>query len=184
MGGGALHTAAVVGLGLLIGLETVVNVLQVGADPITDGIEAATIAEEVALIGGEEVAAESASVAVDSATAFEFVAADGGGSQGGLNLFKYKDSTSTRADGWRDGDYFLRNVWQGSPKATWLGRSGMKGNSGLLRQEMAKGKPIYDSYVDEVGNLIPTRGFLNAERYQLESRGWSFDPSRGAWLPS
>ena len=33
------------------------------------------------------------------------------------------------------------------------------------------------------GNLIPTGGFLNAERFSLQSRGWIYDPRQGAWLP-
>ena len=28
-----------------------------------------------------------------------------------------------------------------------------------------------------------TRGFLNAERYVLQSRGWTYSPMQGAWLP-
>ena len=99
------------------------------------------------------------------------------GTSGGLNLFKFGDATSTRGTGWRDGDYFLRNGWKGTVKDTW------KGNSSLLRQEMGKGNPIFDSYVDGSGNLIPTGGFLNMERNVLINRGWTFDTSTGAWVP-
>jgi RHS repeat-associated protein len=67
MGGGALRTVAEYGLDGLLVVETVVNVVQFGVDPITDGLEVGTAAARAALIGGEEVAAESASVAVESA---------------------------------------------------------------------------------------------------------------------
>ncbi len=33
------------------------------------------------------------------------------------------------------------------------------------------------------GNLIPTGGFLNAERFTLQSNGWIYSSSCGAWLP-
>jgi hypothetical protein len=48
---------------------------------------------------------------------------------------------------------------------------------------MSLGKPIFDSYRTPNGNLIKTNNFLNAERYILESRGWNYNPARGAWLP-
>ncbi|MGC4192633.1 MAG: hypothetical protein QM589_15940 [Thermomicrobiales bacterium] len=97
--------------------------------------------------------------------------------QGGLNLFKHKSPQALRDSGWRDGDYFLRNEWKGNVKDTW------KGNSSLLRQEMRNGKPIFDSYVDEAGELIPTGGFLSMERNVLINRGWTFDSELGAWVP-
>jgi hypothetical protein len=50
---------------------------------------------------------------------------------------------------------------KGSPKANW------KANSGALRKEMQSGKPIFDSYKLPNGDLIKTKGFLNAERNLL-----------------
>lgn len=96
---------------------------------------------------------------------------------GGLNLYKFKDPTSLRPTGWREGDYLLAPKWQGSAKATW------KHNSSLLRREMAKRKPIFETYVDAAGNYIPTKGFLNMERNVLINRGWTYDPSIRAWVP-
>ncbi|MBV1881333.1 MAG: hypothetical protein KUG82_06850 [Pseudomonadales bacterium] len=61
---------------------------------------------------------------------------------------------------------------QGSPKANW------KQNSGVLRQEMGKGKPIRDASPGDTSGQ-----FLNAERNLLESRGWSFDNSTNYWNP-
>jgi hypothetical protein len=66
---------------------------------------------------------------------------------------------------------------QGSPKLNW------KQNSAFLRSEMNLGKPIFDSYRLPNGNLIPTGGFLNAERSLLQSRGWLYNSGQGAWLP-
>jgi hypothetical protein len=48
---------------------------------------------------------------------------------------------------------------------------------------MGRGKPIFDSFRSSNGNLIPTGGFLNAERGLLQSRGWIYNSVRGAWLP-
>ncbi len=100
-----------------------------------------------------------------------------GGVNGGLNLFKWKDKTSNAASGWKEGDRFLRLPNRGSAAANW------KQNSGVLRSEMRKGNPIYDSYRNASGQQIPTGGFLGAERKLLESRGWSFNPSTGAYHP-
>jgi Bacterial TSP3 repeat len=97
--------------------------------------------------------------------------------RGGLNLFKWKHPTSTRADGWREGDRMLTVPWKGSPKGTW------KENASRLRREMRSGEPIYETYVDEAGNLIPTKGFLRAERNLLEAHGWEYNPRLRAWLP-
>jgi hypothetical protein len=97
--------------------------------------------------------------------------------RGGLNLFKWKDATSTTASGWREGDRMLTVPWKGSPKATWAE------NSSRLRNEMRSGEPIYGSYVDGAGNQIPTKGFLNAERNVLSNRGWRYDPGTRAWTP-
>ena len=67
---------------------------------------------------------------------------------------------------------------QGTPKLNW------KQNAGRLREEMGKGKPIYDSYRHAAtGNQIPTKGFLNAERKLLESSGWKYNPQTGAYHP-
>ena len=61
---------------------------------------------------------------------------------------------------------------RGSAKANW------KQNSGVIRQEISKGKPIRDaSPGDKRGQ------FLNAERYLLESRGWTFDKGSSFWNP-
>ncbi len=61
---------------------------------------------------------------------------------------------------------------RGSAKANW------KQNSGVIRQEISKGKPIRDaSPGDKRGQ------FLNAERNLLESRGWTFDKSSSFWNP-
>ena len=61
---------------------------------------------------------------------------------------------------------------QGSPKANW------KQNSGVLREEMGKGKPIRDASPGD------TKGqFLNAERNLLENRDWKFDKSSNMWNP-
>ena len=97
--------------------------------------------------------------------------------EGGLNLFKWKDATSTRSSGWREGDRFLYLPNQGSVRANWAQ------NARRLREAIRRGKPIFDSYVDDAGNLIPSKGFLNAERNLLKSRGWEFNPSTGAWHP-
>ena len=96
---------------------------------------------------------------------------------GGLNLFKWKHHTSTRATGWKKGDYFLRLKNLGNAKLNW------KQNSGLLRKEMRKGNPIYDSYLKGNGMQRKTDGFLNAERKLLESHGWFFDKVTGAYHP-
>jgi len=98
--------------------------------------------------------------------------------QGGLNLFKFGDSTSTTATGWSEVDYFLNLPNQGSPAANWAQ------NSSALRPVMSQGNPIYDSYIDAAtGEQIPTTGFLNAERNLLENHGWSFNPQTGAYHP-
>jgi RHS repeat-associated protein len=103
------------------------------------------------------------------------VAAKGG--QGGLNLFKWGAKQTTKSTGWKTGDYMLHLPNKGTPKLNW------KANYGALRREMGLGKPIFDSYRLPNGNLIPTGGFLNAERYILQSRGWIYSPTQGAWLP-
>ncbi|GAA4439043.1 hypothetical protein GCM10023091_20670 [Ravibacter arvi] len=97
------------------------------------------------------------------------------GTQGGLNLFKFGKPTTTTAEGWKTGDRMLKMYDQGSPKLNW------KQNSGFLRREMHSGNPIFDSYRYPNGQQIPTGGFLNAERKLLESRGWIYNPSTGAY---
>lgn len=96
---------------------------------------------------------------------------------GGLNLFKYGSQEAETNIGWKSGDRFLNMNDRGTPKLNW------KQNSGLLRSEMNLGKPIFDSYRLPNGNLIPTRGFLNAERYLLQIRGWNYNQGNGAWMP-
>jgi len=48
---------------------------------------------------------------------------------------------------------------------------------------MNLGKPIFDSYRLPNGDLIPTGGFLNTERYIFQTRDWIYNPCRGAWMP-
>ena len=48
---------------------------------------------------------------------------------------------------------------------------------------MAKGKPIFESYINLDGTLIETDGFLNFERVFLMSKGWVYDSKQGAWMP-
>ncbi len=48
---------------------------------------------------------------------------------------------------------------------------------------MGLGKPIFDSYRSANGSLIPTGGFLGAERFTLQTRGWIYNSSKGAWMP-
>ena len=97
--------------------------------------------------------------------------------RGGLNLFKWKDATSTTSSGWREGDRFLYLPNQGSQKVNWAQ------NSSRLRQEMQSGQPIFDSFRKADGSLKETTGFLNAERNLLQNRGWTFNQSTGAWHP-
>ena len=99
-------------------------------------------------------------------------------SEGGLNLFKWRAKQTEESTGWKTGDYMLHLPDKGTPKLNW------KANYGALRREMSLGKPIFDSYRLSNGNLIPTGGFLNAERYILQSRGWMYNPGNGAWMPS
>ena len=108
------------------------------------------------------------------------VAAKGVGAaeKGGLNLFKWGKDTTTKPGGWKDGDFMLHLPDQGSAKANWAQ------NAGRLREQMRQGNPIYDSYRDALtGQQIPTQGFLRAERNLLESRGWQYNPSTGAYHP-
>lgn len=103
----------------------------------------------------------------------------------GLNLFRSGKSTTMTSQGWKMGDRMLNLPNKGSPKANW------KQNSGFLRQEMGKGKPIFDSYRNpRTGAQIPSGQtptssgrFLNAERQLLETRGWKYNPQNGAYHP-
>ena len=97
--------------------------------------------------------------------------------QGGLNLFKHNSAQALKETGWKSGDRFLKMYNKGTPQLNW------KQNSGFLRQEMKLNNPIFDSFIETNGVLKETGGFLNAERYLLQSRGWSFDLNMGAWLP-
>jgi len=97
--------------------------------------------------------------------------------RGGLNLFKWGAPQTTRMTGWKVGDYMLHLPDKGTPKLNW------KANYGALRREMSLGKPIFDSYRFPNGDLIPTGGFLNAERSILQGRGWNYNPFNGAWMP-
>lgn len=66
----------------------------------------------------------------------------------------------------------------GSPQANWAR------NAGVLREEMGSGAPIRDATVDPVtGEWIKNTGFLRAERYLLEDRGWIYDPKTTFWYP-
>ena len=71
-----------------------------------------------------------------------------------------------KAAGWKEGDYMLHLPYKANPKLDWMA------NYSALRREMGLGKPIFDSYRLPNGNLIPTGGFLNAERFILQTRGW------------
>ncbi|EQA45783.1 intein N-terminal splicing domain protein [Leptospira broomii serovar Hurstbridge str. 5399] len=124
--------------------------------------------------GTEKAAAQGAKEAEKAVTA-----AAKEGEAGGLNLFKWNDPTSTNPSGWKQGDRFLLLPNKGNPRANW------EQNYSRLREEMVKGKPIYESFVDSFGNLKPTKSgsFLNAERYTLRTRGWTYDPLQKAWLP-
>lgn len=60
----------------------------------------------------------------------------------------------------------------GNPKANW------KQNSGVLRQEMNRGRPIRDASPGDTGGQ-----FLNAERNLLQDRGWTYDSNTSHWNP-
>ncbi len=99
------------------------------------------------------------------------------GTQGGLNLYKWGAEQTGKSTGWKAGDYMLHLPNKGTPALNW------KANYGALRSEMNLGKPIFDSYRLPNGNLIPTGGFLNAERSILQGRGWLYNSGSGAWMP-
>lgn len=173
-------------LALLVGLLLAVLTSAVGAGPSAAETRVGVSHSASILLVGPSASIAAGHVGVHtvpgqdvaSATCVAAKAAPGApGAQGGLNLFKHKSPQALRASGWRDGDYFLRNEWKGNVKDTW------KANSSLLREQMRSGKPIFDSFVDEAGNLIPTGGFLNMERNVLINRGWTFDTGVGTWAP-
>ena len=60
----------------------------------------------------------------------------------------------------------------GNPQANW------KQNYGVLRQVMGLGLPIGDKSPGDTGGQ-----FLNAERYTLQDRGWTFDEETNLWCP-
>jgi hypothetical protein len=61
----------------------------------------------------------------------------------------------------------------GDPQLNW------RRNAGVLRQEMRGGLPIRDA-----SPAIDMGGpFLNAERYLLRDRGWTYDPATNFWMP-
>lgn len=98
--------------------------------------------------------------------------------EGGLNLYKWKSPASMSPTGWKNGDYFLYLPKQATTKLLW------KANYSSLRYEMSLKKPIFETHIYPNGNLIPTQGFLNAERFTLDFRGWKYNPEKAAWMPS
>jgi len=95
--------------------------------------------------------------------------------KGGLNLYKSNKPQTSSLSGWKEGDRMINFPDQGSPKANW------EQNYGILRAEMRNGNPIFDSYRGVNGEQIPSGGFLGAERYTLENRGWIYDSTTGAY---
>ena len=71
----------------------------------------------------------------------------------------------------------LHLPYKGTPALNW------KANFGALRSEMKLGRPIFDSFRELNGEQITAGGFLNAERFVLQSSGWIYNPTQGAWLP-
>jgi RHS repeat-associated protein len=68
--------------------------------------------------------------------------------------------------------------WQkkANPQLNW------QENSTLLRDAMAKGRPIRDASIDVFGELRDNTGFLRAERNLLDTQGWKY--KMGYWQPS
>lgn len=81
----------------------------------------------------------------------------------------------------RKGEFALKWVDKGSPKANW------KENSSLLRSAMSEGKPIRDTHVDpKTGALLDESkkdSFLRAERNLLRDRGWDYNSKTRTWNP-
>lgn len=95
-----------------------------------------------------------------------------------FQVFKWGEGTTTAANGWKEGDFMLHLPNQGSVQAN------CAQNAGRLREQMGQGAPIFDSYRNVItGARIDTGGFLGAERNLLESRGWQYNPSTGAYHP-
>jgi hypothetical protein len=99
--------------------------------------------------------------------------------EGGLNLYKWGHYTSNRATNWKTADRMLFLPNKGTPKLNW------KQNSSALRYEMRKGNLIYDSYRYDNGYQILDgyNSFIHAERSLLESRGWRYNTTTGAYHP-
>ena len=87
-----------------------------------------------------------------------------GGSQGGLNLFKWGANQTTKSTGWRTGDYMLHLHNKGTPKLNW------KANYGALRREMSIGKPIFDSYI--LPNEFDSNRWLSECRKIYFTKSW------------
>ncbi len=146
---------------------------HISYDKGPEGVGDGAFTGAVVWLGGEKLG----SLALKGISGLFAKSAAEGGAEGGLSLFKFKSAQAEATTGWKTGDRFLNMFDQGSPKLNW------KQNSGFLRREMGVGNPIFDSYLKADGTLQQTRGFLNAERYLLESRGWNFNTGTGAWMP-
>lgn len=169
----------------LDGLQTGLDVagLIPGFGEIADGINAVIYAARGDYLNAALSAAAMIPGAGWGATATKYA---NKGRKGSASLYKWGAEQTKRAQA--DGHRFLDLPNQGSPKANW------KQNSGKLREEMNRGEPIYDTYRNPDGTLIPARSidpetgkttgqFLEAERNLLRDRGWNYDPSTGAWHP-
>jgi hypothetical protein len=92
---------------------------------------------------------------------------------GPLRLYK-RDTETNRLNPAGEGhSLYLPN--KGNPKANW------KANSGAIRQELATGRPLLDSHTQPGGQLVGTRGFLNAERSLLKTRGYNYNSRTRTW---
>ena len=92
----------------------------------------------VAAVNGLQFTCKSESDLVDYrnwATSTERNATKGG-SQGGLNLFKWGAEQTGKSTGWKAGDYMLHLPNKGTPALNW------KANYGALRSEMNLGNLI------------------------------------------
>ena len=107
----------------------------------------------------------------------EFVSNSGSKFGGGISTAKSRTTVIGRVkdlQNLKKGEQSLLNRLpnRGGAKANW------KQNSGVVRQEISKGKPIRDASPGD------TRGqFLNAERSLLRDRGWTFDSRTSYWTP-
>jgi hypothetical protein len=101
-------------------------------------------------------------------------------SEGGLNLFKWNSEQLEKPDGWQTGDRMLYLPDQGTPKANW------KQNASRLREEMRKGEPIYDSFIDPITKeqiILEKKGFIDMERQLLSGRLFGRDlPTALRWV--